>query len=51
MSKFFEETMQGLKEAIAIEQGEIPVKEKENMPAPTFVAENAPANSSINKNT
>lgn len=38
MSKFFEETMQGLLEAVAIEKGEIPVEEKENMPAPTFVA-------------
>ena len=38
MSKFFEETMQGLQEAIAMEHGEIPVKEKENMPAPTFIA-------------
>lgn len=39
MSKFFEETLHGLQEAIAMEQGEIPVKEKENMPAPTFVAD------------
>jgi len=38
MSKFFEETMQGLLEAVAIEKGEIPLVEKENMPAPTFVA-------------
>lgn len=38
MSKFFDETMQGLLEAVAIEKGEIPVEAKENMPAPTFVA-------------
>ncbi len=38
MSKFFEETMQGLLEAVAIEKGEIPLTEKKNMPAPTFVA-------------
>lgn len=38
MSKFFDETMQGLLEAIAIEKGEIPLVQKENMPAPTFVA-------------
>lgn len=38
MSKFFEETMQGLLEAVAIEKGEMPLVEKENMPAPTFVA-------------
>ena len=36
MSKFFEDTMQGLLEAIAIEKGNIPLTEKENMPAPTF---------------
>lgn len=38
MSKFFEETMQGLLEAVAIEKGEIALEKKENMPAPTFVA-------------
>lgn len=38
MSKFFEETMQGLLEAVAIDKGEIPLVEKENMPASTFVA-------------
>lgn len=37
MSKFFDETMQGLLEAVLIEKGEIPLKEKKNMPAPTFV--------------
>lgn len=39
MSKFFEETMQGLLEAVAIDKGEIPLSEKEDMPAPTFVAD------------
>ncbi len=38
MSKFFEETMQGLLEAVAIDKGEIPLVEKENMLAPTFIA-------------
>ena len=38
MSKFFEDTMQGLLEAIDIEKGNIPLVRKEDMPAPTFVA-------------
>lgn len=38
MSKFFDETMQGLLEAVAIEKGEISLEKKEDMPAPTFVA-------------
>lgn len=38
MSKFFEETMQGLLEAVSIEKGEIPLVKKENLPASTFVA-------------
>lgn len=38
MSKFFDETMQGLLEAVAMEKGEIPLTEKNNMPALTFVA-------------
>lgn len=38
MSKFFEETMQGLLEAVAIDKGEIPLVKKEDMPAPTFEA-------------
>jgi len=37
-NKFFEEKMQGLLEAVAIEKGEVPLMIKENMPAPTFVA-------------
>lgn len=36
MSKFFDETLQGLLEAVAIEKGEIPLTLKENMSAPTF---------------
>lgn len=40
MSEFFEDTMQGLLEAVAIEKGEISVIRKENMPAPTFIAAN-----------
>ena len=38
MSTFFEDTMQGLLEAVDMERGNIPLKEKENMPAPTFIA-------------
>ena len=40
MSKFFEDTMQGLLEAVEMEKGNIPIVEKENMPAPTFIAAN-----------
>lgn len=32
MSEFFENTMQGLLEAIAIEKGVLPLEKKENMP-------------------
>lgn len=38
MNQFFDETMQGLIEAVAIDKGEIPLIKKENMPAPTFIA-------------
>lgn len=38
MSTFFEDTMQGLLEAVDMEKGNIPLEEKENMPAPTFIA-------------
>ena len=38
MSQFFDETMQGLLEAVVIEKGEVPMIKKEHMPAPTFVA-------------
>ena len=38
MSKFFDDTMQGLLEAVAIDRGEIPLVEKEDMPAPTLIA-------------
>lgn len=36
MSKFFDETMQGLLEAIEIEKGIIPLTEKKDMSAKTF---------------
>ena len=36
MSNFFDETMQGLLEAAEIAKGNIPLTERENMPAPTF---------------
>ena len=39
MSKFFEETMQGLLEAIEMEKGYMPIVEKENMPAVTYCAD------------
>lgn len=35
---FYDDLERGLLEAIAMEKGEIPLVEKENMPAPTFVA-------------
>lgn len=38
MSEIFNDTMQGLLEAVAIKNGEIPLVEKKKMPAPTFVA-------------
>lgn len=37
MGKFFDETMQGLLEAVVIDKSDIPLKEKGNMPVPTFV--------------
>ena len=37
MSKFVDETMQGLVEAVAIEKGEMQLIEKEDMPGKTFV--------------
>jgi len=36
MSNFFDDTMQGLLEAIEIEKGNIPLTEHNGMPAPTF---------------
>lgn len=36
MSKFFDDTMQGLLEAIEIQKGNMPVKERVNMPASTY---------------
>ena len=38
MKSIFNDTMQGLKEALEIEKGNIKLVEKEGMPAPTFVA-------------
>lgn len=38
MSKFFDDTMQGLMEAISIEKGDIPLNEKTDMPSKTLVA-------------
>ena len=38
MGDFFDNTMQGLLEAVEIERGEIPLVQKEDMPAPTFTA-------------
>lgn len=35
-SKFFEDTKNGLLQAIEIERGNIPVKERKNMPAKTY---------------
>ncbi len=36
MSNFFDDTMKGLLEAIEIEKGNIPLKKRDSMPAPTF---------------
>ena len=38
MSRFFDDTMQGLLLAVAIDKEETPLIKKDNMPAPTFVA-------------
>lgn len=38
MSKFYDDTMQGLLEAAEIEKGNIFLSERKNMPAPTFFA-------------
>lgn len=38
MSQFFDDTMQGLLEAVEIEKGNIPLIKKEDMPALTFIA-------------
>lgn len=40
MGNFFDDTMQGLLEAIEIKKGNISVMQKENMPAPTFTTSN-----------
>ena len=40
MSKLFDDTMQGLLEAVEIEKGNLPLTERENMPSRTqYVAE------------
>ncbi len=36
MSKFFDDTMQGLLQAIEIEKGTIPLSERKGVVAPTF---------------
>lgn len=36
MSNFFDDTMQGLLEAVEIEKGTIPLSERKDMVAPTF---------------
>ena len=41
MSKFFNDTMQGLLEAVAIKNGEIKMREVSNMPAKTLRTVNA----------
>ena len=38
MGDFFDNTIQGLLEAAEIERGEIPLVQKEDMPAPAFTA-------------
>lgn len=41
MSNFFDETMQGLLEAVDINKGNVSLTEKKDMPAPTFIASDA----------
>ncbi|MDE7309851.1 MAG: helix-turn-helix transcriptional regulator [Lachnospiraceae bacterium] len=41
MSKFFDDTMQGLLEAIEIEKGTIPVLERKDMAEPTIYVSNS----------
>lgn len=38
MSQFFDDTMQGLLEAVEIEKGNMPLVKKEDMPALTLIA-------------
>lgn len=38
MGKLFNDTMQGLLEAVAIDRGETPLVERENMPAKTLIS-------------
>lgn len=40
MGKFFDDTMQGLLEAVEIEKGNIPIMEREEMPAKTYYVSN-----------
>lgn len=39
MTKLYNDTMQGLEEVVKISRGEIHLKEKNNMSAPTFTAD------------
>ena len=36
MSKFYDDTLQGLLEAVQIEKGELPLKQREDMPGKTY---------------
>ena len=49
MSTFFNDTMQGLLEAIAIENGDIPMEEVSGMPATTYRARNIQVNTGNNQ--
>lgn len=44
MSKFFDDAMQGLLEAVAINQKQIPVQKVDGLPATTFRAEDIESN-------
>lgn len=37
MSKLYTDTLTGLKEAVEISKGNFPLKQKPNMPAPTYI--------------
>ncbi len=41
MGSFFEDTMQGLLEAVEIEKGSLPLEEREDMPSKTLYVPNA----------
>lgn len=47
-NKLYTDTLTGLKEAVEISRGDIPLKEKVNMPAQTFTADMETNKSKLN---